>query len=72
MRGRPLWAGARLPAWSSRSVGWTGEEGQRPWWKGGRTASVAATRWNAEVVVQGLLADPHRATSAQNGEPLIM
>lgn len=69
--GRVLWAGARPPAWSAWSVGWTGGEGQRLWWKGGRAASVVAARWNAEVVVQALLADPHRAISPQNGEPLI-
>ncbi|WP_042422287.1 hypothetical protein [Streptacidiphilus anmyonensis] len=69
--GRPLWSQARLQERWHWSVGWTGSEGQRLWFRGGRTASVAAARWNAERTVQGLLARRHDATSPQNGERLI-
>ena len=46
----------------------SGREGQRLWFKGGRTGSLAAARWNAERVARRLLANRHRVTSPQNGE----
>ncbi|SEM69125.1 hypothetical protein [Streptacidiphilus jiangxiensis] len=70
--GKPLWSQA-LPQERLRwSVGWTGREGQRLWFKGRRTGSIAAARWNAERVAQWLLANRYRVTSPQNGERLIL
>ncbi|WP_042370612.1 hypothetical protein [Streptacidiphilus neutrinimicus] len=70
--GRPSWSQSRLQERLRWSVGWTGSEGQRLWFKGGRTGSVAAARWNAERVAQWLLVNRHRVTSPQNGERLIV
>ncbi|MCZ4125450.1 hypothetical protein [Streptomyces sp. H39-S7] len=72
VEGRPLWSQARQPERFHWSVGWTDSEGQRLWFKGGRTGSLAAARWNAERVAQALLANRHRVTSPQNGDPLIV
>lgn len=72
VEGRPLWSQARQPKRFHWSVGWTDTEGQRLWFKSGRTGSLAAARWNAERVVQALLANRHQVTSPSNGDRLIV
>jgi len=70
--GRPLWAAALVQERFQWSVGWTGSEGERLWFKGGTTASMDAACWNAECTMQWLLAHRYEVTSPQNGEPLIL
>ena len=69
--GRALWALSVPQERFHWSVGWTGSEGDRLWFKSGTSASLAAARWNAEHTMQWLLEHRHEATSPQNGEALI-
>lgn len=53
------------------SLDWEREDGWKVYYKGGRSPSQAAARWEAQWATQALLDDPHRAKSPMTGDPLI-
>lgn len=67
--GRPLLsqaAAARLCRWS---IDWERRDRSKLYYKGGRSPSIAAARWEAQWVIRRLLTDPYRAKSPTTGEP---
>ncbi|GGN46716.1 hypothetical protein [Streptomyces fuscichromogenes] len=70
--GRPLWSqGATVGLWRW-SLDWERADGSKVYYKGGRSPSQAAARWEAQWATQELLNDPHRAKSPMTGDPLIV
>lgn len=70
--GRTLWSQA-APADPWRwSLDWERDDGSKVYYKGGRSPSQTAARWEAQRATQKLLTDPHRAKSRATGEPLII
>jgi len=69
--GRPLWSQAAAVGLWRWSLDWEREDGSKVDYKGGRSPSQAAARWEAQWATQKLLNDPHRAKSPVTGDPLI-
>ncbi|MFF5188811.1 hypothetical protein ACWGJB_38595 [Streptomyces sp. NPDC054813] len=70
--GRTLWSPAAPVGPWRWSLDWEREDGSKVYYKGGRSPSQTAARWEAQWATQKLLTDPDRAKSPMTGEPLIL